>query len=214
MASQHITYTNKHDHPSFKKLTDPLHKWVLDILVCNEFTSRSGIYRIGSGFLADKIACKMKNETGEPLKDVFGTEKLTDADEAKKILKILMDEKVIEYEPISHIVYIKNFLEMVPFGLAAGIISTAICKEYKNFFIEEYWKDFFWNYGKQTLDYISSSEANSEKTAKKAMKKNNRLSKDDFTILSEDMKILRGLIETYGYDKDRTYKIILPDPKG
>lgn len=213
MAASHIVNTSRSCHASFLKLKDPLLKWTFDILISNEFTSRSGIYKISSGFLSDRIACEVKNKDGIPELDAFGIPRLTNTDDAKKILKELCNIGVIDYEPISHVVYIKNFVEMVPFGLSAHIISTAICKEYKNFFIKDYWKDFFWNYGKYILDYISASEFNSEKNAKKAMKKNNKLSKDDFTIITEEMKILRNLIETSGYDENQIRQLNIESVK-
>lgn len=225
MAAIHLIHTNRHgQHSSFQKIYDPLKKVVLNVLFSNEFTSRSGIYKITSGELSSRVACAALDSEGKPVYDEDGCLKIIDADEIKKVIKKLdTEDGVLSYDPKTHIVYLHDFLLAVPFGLSAAQISDAICAEYKNFLIEDYWKDFFLNYGKHTLEYISAAEKETEKRLLKYIKDFNENPKnkgkpllkiEDYKdqITTPNMAILKGLIETYGYDKEKiiltkTYKL-------
>lgn len=209
MAASHLIFTNRHgQHPSFQKIYDPLKKVVFNVLISNEFTSRSGIFKMSSGDLSSRVHCAALDERGQPIYDEDDCLVILGPDEIKKIVKKLdKEDGVLCYEPKSHIVYIKDFLQIVPFGLSAPIVSTAILIEYKNFFIKEYWDDFFFNSGEQVLKYIKDSEIQSEKNAWQKIRdpknKQKNLKMEDYkdTITTPDMAILRGLIEHHGYDK-------------
>lgn len=189
MASSHIVYTNLSSHPSFQKLKDPLKKLILINLVNNEFTSRTGIYQVGSGFLADKVDCNI---------DVEGESKLIDADNIKRIvINLALKEGVIMYDPLSHIVYIKDFLQMVPYGLSADIISKSVLNEYKMFRHEPFWKHFFDNWGQHTLDYLTASEDTAMKKAQKLFNEKKLRKIEDYITVTENMLKLRNLIEPY-----------------
>lgn len=219
MAATHLIHTNRHgQHPSFQKVYDPLKKVVLNVLFSNEFTTRSGIFSMKSGELSDRVHCAALDKQGNVIKDEYGCIEIINANDIKKVvIKLDKEDGVLWYDPLSHIVYLKDFLLAVPFGLSASIISTEICKEYKNFFIKEYWDDFFRNYGKYILDYIESSEKEAEKRSWKKINspegKKNNLKIEDFKdqITTPDMEVLKGLIKMHGYDKEKitlikTYK--------
>ncbi len=219
MAAIHLIHTNRHRlHPSFQKVYDPLKKVVLEVLFSNEYTSRSGIYSIATSELSSRVACAALDNEGKPIYDEDDCLQLIEGAELKKIVKKLETEDgVLRYDGKSHIVYLYDFLEAVPFGLSASLIADALCAEYKNYRMEEYWKDFFYKNGKHILEYINTAEKETERKKLKYIKdfienpKNKGKTapkiedfKDDIT--TPNMAILKGLIKTMGYDEE---KIIL-----
>lgn len=187
MAANHIVNTSKARHSSSLKITDPLKKITFERLLSNEFTSRSGIYRIMSGNLADIIYCT--NNEG----------KLINADEAKDLVKSLAEkERVLMYDADSHVVYVLNFVEMVPFGLSADLIAKSLLAEYKNYYIKEFWKHFFVNNYDYIMGYLTDSENKSEKSAKyKAKKIKRRIEEIEYIKTTDSMQKLKDLLDQY-----------------
>lgn len=155
MAATHLVLTSRHMHPIFLMVTDSVMKVALNVLTSNEHTSRSGIFRIGSGSLADRMACNFVDENGEV--------DLINAKQAKQVVAAMAELGVLKYDPATHTVYFPEFLEFTPFGLSATIIADELLKELRMYPHKEFWTDFFTT----KKDFIAKYFLDSEKKSKK-----------------------------------------------